>query len=63
MSRKELTVDEVSLGLARVMKICGWIGLMVMVLFGLVHVVGVRSYLGVVDIVQYVGETRRKILE
>jgi len=56
MYKKELQVDPMNKVFAKVMKICTWAGLIVMIVFGLLYIIGINSYIDVSTVAKYWGE-------
>jgi len=56
MSTKELQVDPMNKVFAKVMKICTWAGLIVMIVFGLLYIIGINPYINVSAVAEYWGE-------
>ncbi len=56
MSDIEVHVDPMNIVFARVVKICTWIGLAVMISFGLIYLMGINPYLEIPSVAENWGK-------
>ena len=63
MSNKEVYIDPMNTTFARVMEIFTWIGLIVMVVFGLLYLFGLSSYVDMASVVNHWGDSASKFWE
>jgi len=60
MQEKEIQVDSMNTSFARVMEIFTWIGLITMVIFGLLYLFDLNSYVSVASVISHWGNSESK---
>jgi len=63
MSNKEVYIDPINTTFARVMEICTWIGLIVMLVFGVLYLFELNSYVSMSSVVSHWGLPASKFWE